>query len=397
MSTKKWKMLEKWKRSVDESKVFGALLTDLSKAFDCLDHELLRAKLSAYGFSLPALRLTNDYLSNRKQRTRIGNSFSGWFEVILGVPQGSILGPLLFNIFLADLFIVLKDVDIANFADDNTTFTSANNIDDLIDSLENASSSFSKWFKDNLFKGNPDKCHLLVSTNEKTKINTGEFLIENSNCKKLLGVKIDNKLTFDCHVSDMFKKVNRKINALARIAPFININKRRILMNSFFRSQFNYCALIWMCHSRTNNRKINRLHERCLRIIYNDKQSSFIKLLEKDNSVSIHQRNLQILAIEMFRVSNGLSPVLMNDIFKLRGEQTYNLRKLSQFYRPKVNSVYSGTESAPFLGPIIWDLVPNELKDIGNLAAFKKAIKKWSPEKCPCRLCKVYISNVDFT
>ena len=85
------------------------------------------------------------------------------------------------------------------------------------------------------------------------------------------------------------------------------------------------------CHSRTNNRKINRLHERCLRIKYNDKQSSFIKLLEKDNSVSIHQRNLQILGIEMFKVSNGLSPVLMNDIFKLRAEQTYNFRKFLSF------------------------------------------------------------------
>ena len=111
------------------------MLTDLSKAFDCLDHELLIAKLDAYGFSLPALRLINDYLSNTRQRTRIGNSFSDCFEIILGVPQGSILGPLLFNIFLADLFLVLKDVDIVNFADDNTPFTSANNIDDLIDTL----------------------------------------------------------------------------------------------------------------------------------------------------------------------------------------------------------------------------------------------------------------------
>ena len=235
-------MLEKWKRSVDESKVFGTLLTDLSKAFDCLDHELLIAKLNAYGFRLPALRLINDYLSNRRQRTRIGNSFSDWFEVILGVPQGLILGPLLFNIFLADLFLVLKDVDIADFADDNTSFTSANNIGDLIDSQEKASSSLFKWFKDSLFKYNPDKSHLLLSTNEKTKI-------EISDCEKLLGVKIDNELTFDCHVSDMCKKANRKINALARIAPFININKRRILMNSFFRSQFNYCPLIWMFHS----------------------------------------------------------------------------------------------------------------------------------------------------
>ena len=251
------KMMEKWKRSVDGGKVFDVLLTDLSKAFDCLDHELLVAKLNAYGFSLPALRLINDYLSNRRQRTRIGNSFSDWFQVILGVPQESILGPLLFNIFLADQFLVLKNVDIANLADDNTPFTSANNTDDLTDPLEKVCSSLFKWFKDNLFNGNSDKCHLLVSTNEKTKINIGEFSIEESDCEKLLGVKIDNKLTFDCHVSDMCKKANEKINALARIASFRNINKAGILMNSFFRSQFHYCPLIWICHSGTNNRKIN--------------------------------------------------------------------------------------------------------------------------------------------
>ena len=141
-----------------EAKFFGALLTDLSIAFACLDHELLIAKLNAYGSRLPVSRLINDYLSNRRQRTRIGNLFSDWSEVILGVPQGPILGPLLFNIFLADSFLVLKDVGIANFADDNTPFTSANNTDDLIDSIK-ASSSLFKWFKDNSFKGNPDKCH----------------------------------------------------------------------------------------------------------------------------------------------------------------------------------------------------------------------------------------------
>ena len=145
-------------------KVFGALLTDLSKACDCLDHQLLIVKLNAYGFSLPASRLINDYLYNMRQRTKIGNSFSDWFKVIIRVRQGLILGPLLFDIFLANLYLVLKDGDTANFADDNTPFTSANNIDDLIDSLEKAPSSLFKWFQGNLLKGNPDKCHLLVSS-----------------------------------------------------------------------------------------------------------------------------------------------------------------------------------------------------------------------------------------
>ena len=94
--------------------MFGALLTDLSKAFDCLDHELLIAKLNAYGFSLPALELVHDYLSNRKQRTKVNRTYSSWLEIVFVVAQGSILGPLLFNIFLADLLFILNDVDIAS-------------------------------------------------------------------------------------------------------------------------------------------------------------------------------------------------------------------------------------------------------------------------------------------
>ena len=97
-----------------------------SKAFDCLNHDLLIAKLNAYGFSLPALRLIHDYLLNRKQRTRINNSYSTWVEIVFGVPQGSILGPLLFNIFPTDLFFIANSMDIANYADDNTPYAPAN-------------------------------------------------------------------------------------------------------------------------------------------------------------------------------------------------------------------------------------------------------------------------------
>ena len=97
-------------------------------------------------------------------------------------------------------------------------------------------------------------------------------------------------------------------------------------MNAFFTSQFSYFPLIWMCHSRSNNRKINMLLERFLRIIYNNQQSSFTEFVNKDNSVSIHIRNIQRFVIEMFRFYNGLLPPLMNNIFKLKAGNSYNLR-----------------------------------------------------------------------
>ena len=127
-------LLEKWKRTVDSSQMFGDLLTDLSTAFDFLDHKLLIAKLNAYCFSLPALKLVHDYLSHRKQRTKVNRTHSSWLEMVFGIPQGSLFGPLLFNIFLADLFFILNDVDTASYADDNTSYITADDINGVITS-----------------------------------------------------------------------------------------------------------------------------------------------------------------------------------------------------------------------------------------------------------------------
>ena len=150
-----------------------------------------------------------------------------------------------------------------------------------------------------------------------------------------------------------------------------------------------------MCHSRTMNNRINRLHERCLRIVLSDKTSSFEKMLEKDRSITMHTRKLKTLATEMFKVYKNLSPAIIADLFHVR-QNNYNLRHDSYFAIPNVKSVYHGTESMSNLGHRIWNLVPDKLNQLVDIYAFKKEIKKPRPENYPCRLCKTYIPHVGF-
>ena len=123
-------MIEKWKDSVGNGGAFGTLMTDLSKAFDCLHHELSIAKVDAYGFVIKSVKLTQQYLSNRKQRVKVGNPCSSWKEIFYGIPKESILGPLILNIFLCDLFYFLEWVAVASYADNTTSYT-ANKTNDL--------------------------------------------------------------------------------------------------------------------------------------------------------------------------------------------------------------------------------------------------------------------------
>ena len=141
------------------------------------------------------------------------------------------------------LFIV-EDIKIASNADDNTSCISTNNVNEVIHCLEKITDTLFKWFSDNLMKSNVDKCHLLVRTYNTVNIKIGNIDLTNSTREKLLGVKFDDKLTFDDHISELCEKASRKIQALARVTPHMNLLKNRIPMNVFFNSQFIYCLCV---------------------------------------------------------------------------------------------------------------------------------------------------------
>ena len=225
-------------------------------------------------------------------RTQIKNSFSKR-------SQGSILGPLLFNIDLIDLFCECGESGIASYADNTTIYSCRTDTQSVIAELQITANKRFHWFECNHLKTNPGKNHLLLSTKTPINVSIGDVLLTTSITETLLGIAIDSELSFDQHLCSICSKASKKLHVLGRISGYMPFEKRMILMKAFIESQFNYCPLIWMFHSRTMNNKINRIHERALRIVYSDYSSKFDELLKKDGSFSIHVRNIETLAIEV--------------------------------------------------------------------------------------------------
>ena len=299
-------MLEIWKKVLDKGGYICAIFMDLSKAFDTLNHDLLIAKLGAYGFETDALRYIKSYLKNKKQRIRANKTFSEWERITTGVPQGSLLGPLLFNIFLNDLFLFVSNAFLSNYADDNTPYIFGDNLKKIKDNLRNSFDTVRQWFCVNYMVLNAGKCHFMCLGNN-TENETFLFhniLIENSKEQKIVGVIIDNKLNFKNHISELCKKVSQKVADLSRLSSCLYNSEKKIIFNSIIKSQFSYCPLVWMFCSRTLNNMINKLHERSLRIILNYYSSNFNILLENNNDISNHHRNIQPLLIEVFKRKN---------------------------------------------------------------------------------------------
>ena len=386
-------LVETWRCSLDNGKYVGAVLMDLSKAFDCLPHEILLNKLEAYGLSSSAISLLQDYLSNRQQRVKLNSCHSSWSTMLKGVPQGSIMGPLLFNIFINDLFYTINECDLHNYADDNIISVTNQMLETVKIKLQNKATDASNWFAENQMLANIDKFQSIFLAPGRKQcdaqtltINQTEIHSETS--VNILGITVDAKLRFSTHVTNLCKKASKQLNVLRRLSKLLDEQSKMVIFKSFLLSNFNYCATVWHFCNKGDAAKLEKIQERALRFVFCDHESTYEDLLEKADSTTLHLSRIKQIAIEVFKIHNKLSPSYLNKHFDLQNSQLNTRGNNCNYKIHGHTTVTYGTQSFRHTGAKIWNTIPTHLKKAISLSQFKNLLITWSGTGCTCNFCK---------
>ena len=387
-------IVEQWRRELDNKNCVGTVLMDLSKAFDSMPHSLLIAKLHRYGMTDIAVKFLASYLTERYQRVKIGSSLSDWLPITKGVPQGSVLGPALFNIFINDLYGFIKLASLFNYADDNTLGAQGKNQQVVKEILIAESKNAVDWFNNNSMEANPSKFQCMLLSSKRTAydgfaLDFNGINITGESSVKLLGVYIDKHLDFHEHISFICRKAGAQLNALSRISHILDQSSKLALVRSFISSHFNYCPIIWHFCSASDREKMESIQRRALRLVYKDKHLSYDDMLVRSNMIRLSLARLHSIAIETFKCMKGLNPEYISHLFKpnsnsIQTRQHSNL----DIIVPYVKTTSYGLHSIRYIAAKIWNDIPRSFKEVNSVNDFKSLIRSWPGFRCKCAQCK---------
>ena len=370
----------KFHETVENNQFMISLFLDLSRAFDTISHEILLNKLFHYGIRGVALSWIKDYLSNRKQFVQYNQSKSKLENVEMGVPQGSILGPLLFLLYVNDLPLLTNKMSFIQFADDTSVLISGKSLSAMSQIVNTEMKLVTEWLQNNMLTLNASKSNYMIMSGQGKRYDDKNCNIFIDNTRiirvqklKFLGIILDDKLTWKLHIDHISSKVSKLIGIMIRARRVLGIESILTLYNTLIKPYLSYCLIIWGNTYKSYLRKIENLQKKVLRIItFSDFLAHTTPLFQRTKIMTISQLYNYFAGIHIFKCVNHILPPALWDVFIFTGtvRHPYNLKFKS--YSKK------GSErSLQFTGPKLWNNLPTELKLTKSLYSFKHNLKKF--------------------
>ncbi len=380
-------MLSSISEALDNGLCAGAVTTDLSSAFDCLPPNLMYHKLIAYGVSPKSALLIHNYLSNRSQRVKIGSVVGEWMHLAKGTPQGSKLGPALFNLFINDLLYTLPEGSAVNFADDNTLYAVDSSPQSLTAKLNTIVQIAQKWYIENGMQSNPTKFQsIFFGRTVQCDILVDNVLIQPANFIKLLGITLDNELKFDTHVTNICITAGRNLNAIKRVGKYLPVKVKLLLYQTYMSCHFNFCPLVWHFCGVKNTTRLEKLQYRALRFVFDDYDGSYEDLLARAKMPSLELGRQRQMCLEVFKCIHNTAPQYMCDLFTCNDKSIHNTRSVKSIVQHHVNTVNHGRNTFVTNATHLWNNLPNNIKNTSNLDTFKEQLNTWAwaGPQCNC-------------
>ena len=349
------------------------IFIDYSKAFDTIDHNILLGKLERYGVRGSPLQLFRSYLSNRQHKTKIQDHFSSSKSINIGLPQGSILSPLIFILYINDLNYISDSFAKTLFADDTTLTFTNDNFNTLIQTCNIELEKFNKWSIANKLSINTEKTYCMLFTNRHIPnilppIYLNNQIIEYQSSLRYLGLILDNKLKFDVHINTISKKISKSIGIFYKLRSITGCECLKILYHSLVSPYLSYCSLLWGKAYPTHLKRLETLQKRIIRIINNKPFREHTRPLFFSNQILKIDDSYNLrLASYMYQLPD-FEPFQSNHHYETRNRN--NLR-------PNFQRLSLCQQSILYQGPKLWNSIPPEIKTSSNCHKFKKKYKNY--------------------